>query len=141
MKKSTRSINRIVVHCTATKEGQDFKAKDIDQWHKQRGWSGIGYNYVVDLNGKVELGRDVNQIPAQAYGYNKHSIGVVYVGGLDANLKPKDTRTDEQKKALIQLIKQLKALYPNAEILGHGQLPGVKKACPCFDAKKEYKNI
>lgn len=141
MKKSIRIVKYLIVHCSATIEGKNFKAKDIDRWHKSRGWKGIGYNYVVDLNGTVELGRDVDEIPAQVKGFNANAIGIVYIGGADANGKPKDTRTAAQKASLLKLLKDLRKLYPTAKILGHRDFPNVKKACPSFDAKKEYKNI
>lgn len=142
MKKSKRNITAIVVHCAATPEGRHHTANDIDRWHKQRGWSGIGYNYVIRLDGTIEDGRDVDIVPSHVAGHNKNSIGVVYVGGIDRNtLKPKDTRTPAQKKALLELLKKLRKLYPNAQILGHRDFPNVKKACPCFDAIPEYANI
>lgn len=141
LKKSKRQINYIVVHCTASPEGRDFKAKNIDAWHKAQGWSQIGYNYVIDLDGTIELGRDVDLIPAQVQGYNANAIGVVYIGGVDSKMNPKDTRTPEQKKALVQLLGELKGIYPNAVIQGHRDFPKVAKACPSFDAKTEYKDI
>ena len=142
MKKSHRSIHYLVVHCSATPEGRDHTAKDIDDWHKQRGFNEIGYNYVVRLDGTVEEGRDVNKIPAHVTNHNKDSIGICYIGGIDRNtLQPKDTRTDAQKEALKRLLLELRALYPDAKILGHRDFAGVAKACPCFDAKEEYKNI
>ena len=148
-----RAITHIVVHCTATKEHQDFTAADIDRWHKQKGWAGIGYHYVVKLDGKVENGRPEGLIGAHVVGHNSNSIGIVYVGGLDAKLAPKDTRTDLQKTALVKLLKDLKRKYPKATILGHRDFSkdinknGIIepfefiKACPCFDAKKEYHDI
>lgn len=141
LKKSTRNIKYIVVHCTATKEGYDFTAKQIGEWHKQLGWTEIGYNYVVRLNGEVEVGRDVNKIPSHVQGYNTNSIGIVYVGGVDKNIAAKDTRNKEQKSTLLYMLKELKKLYPNAIIQGHRDFPKVKKACPCFDAKTEYNKI
>ena len=142
MKKSHRSIRYLVVHCSATPEGRDHTAKDIDAWHKQRGFNEIGYNYVVRLDGTVEKGRDVNKIPAHVTNHNKDSIGICYIGGIDKNtLQPKDTRTYAQKEALKKLLTELRALYPDAKILGHRDFAGVAKACPCFDAKEEYKNI
>ena len=142
MKKSTRNIRYLVVHCSATPEGRDHTAKDIALWHKQRGFNEIGYNYIVRLDGTVELGRDVNKIPAHVTNYNKDSIGICYIGSIDKNtLQPKDTRTPAQKEALKKLLKELKTLYPEAEILGHRDFPGVAKACPCFNAKEEYKTI
>lgn len=148
-----RVINHIVVHATATKEHQEFDAKDIDRWHKERGWSGIGYHYVVKLDGTIEKGRPVAKIGAHVKGHNHDSIGVVYVGGLDAKLAPKDTRTPAQKKALAALLCDLKKEHPKADISGHRDFsPDLNnngiiepfeflKACPCFDAKTEYNEI
>ncbi|WP_454960426.1 N-acetylmuramoyl-L-alanine amidase [Capnocytophaga leadbetteri] len=142
MKKSTRQIKYLVVHCSATPEGRNHTAKDIDLWHRQRGFDGIGYNYIIRLDGTVEEGRDVNKIPSHVKGYNKESIGICYIGGIDKNtLQPKDTRTAAQKEALKKLLVELKKLYPQAEILGHRDFPNVAKACPCFNAKIEYKNL
>lgn len=142
MKKSTRQIKYLVLHCSATPEGRNHTAKDIDLWHRQRGFDGIGYNYIIRLDGTVEEGRDVNKIPSHVKGYNKESIGICYIGGIDKNtLQPKDTRTPAQKEALKKLLIELKKMYPQAEILGHRDFPNVAKACPCFNAKIEYKNL
>ena len=134
-----RRIDEIIIHCTATIEGKNFKAKDIDKWHKQRGWKGIGYHYVVDLDGTIEKGRPESEIGAHTVGHNRYSIGVVYVGGLDKNGKPKDTRTEEQKEALLEILRQLLFRYTKATIHGHNEF--AKKACPCFDVRKEYDMI
>lgn len=135
-----RKITEIIVHCSATPEGQNFTAEDIDRWHKQKGWQGIGYHYVIYLDGSVHKGRNEEVIGAHCLGHNTYSIGVCYIGGLDKWTKaPKDTRTDAQKQALIDLLKSLKEKYPNAIIYGHRDFS--KKDCPCFDAKNEYKNI
>ena len=134
-----RRIDEIIIHCTATIEGKDFRAKDIDKWHKQRGWKGIGYHYVIDLDGTIEKGRPESEIGAHTVGHNRYSIGVVYVGGLDKNGKPKDTRTEEQKEALLEILRQLLSKYPKATIHGHNEF--AKKACPCFDVRKEYDMI
>lgn len=140
-----RSIKFIVVHCTATLAGADFKVKDIDMWHKQRGFAMIGYHYVVNIDGSVDLGRPETQAGAHVKGHNHDSIGVVYVGGLDTTkegkIVPTDTRTKAQKEALVKLLTSLKKKYPDAIILGHRDFPGVKKACPCFNAKEEYNGI
>lgn len=135
-----RKINEIIVHCAATPEGKNFKAADIDRWHRERKMKCIGYHYVVDLDGTVEPGRPESEIGAHCLGHNQYSIGVCYVGGLAADGKtPKDTRTAVQKEALLTLLKKLRAKYPNASIHGHRDFAA--KACPSFDATREYKNI
>lgn len=136
-----RQINYIIIHCSATKAGQDFHAKDIKKWHLQRGFSDIGYHQVIDLDGTVENGRSIAIAGAHCAGYNANSIGICYVGGLDAYGKPADTRTEAQKKSLLKLIKSYKSRFPDAKVVGHRDMPNVHKACPCFDAKKEYENI
>jgi len=139
-KKSKRSINEIIVHCTASYEGKDMTVEQIRRMHiKERGWSDIGYHYVVYRDGTVHIGRDVNISGAHCTGHNLHSIGVVYVGGLASNGKPKDTRTQAQKDGLLKLLRELKKLYPKATIHGHREF--AKKDCPCFDAKKEYAGL
>lgn len=137
-----RAITHIVVHCTATPEGRWHTVADIRAWHKAKGWSDIGYHWVVLLDGSVEQGRPESIAGAHVSGHNANSIGVVYVGGVDKDkLKPKDTRTPAQKKTLLSLLKRLKAQWPDAEILGHRDFKGVTKACPSFDAKKEYAQL
>ncbi|MGC1471541.1 MAG: N-acetylmuramoyl-L-alanine amidase [Psychroserpens sp.] len=148
-----RAINHIVIHCTATREHQDFKAADIDRWHKDRGWSGIGYHYVVRLDGTVEKGRPDAKNGAGVRGHNHDSIHVVYVGGLDKSGKAKDTRTKRQKYELLLLVIKLKKKYPCADVSGHRDFSidrnknGIiesnerMKECPCYDAKIEYQNV
>ena len=149
-----RDIKYIIVHCSATAEGKDFKEKDIDQWHRQRGFTCIGYHYVVDIDGKIEVGRPESQVGAHCKGYNTVSIGVCYVGGVAKDGKtPKDTRTAAQKDRLRRLLIELKRKYPNAVICGHRDMSPDKnhdgkieqwewmKVCPSFDAKTEYKDI
>lgn len=135
-----RKITEIIVHCTATKEGVNQTVAQIRKYHvEQRGWSDIGYHYVVYLDGTVHEGRPLGKAGAHCTGHNQNSIGVVYVGGLDANGKAKDTRTDAQKAGLLKLIKRLKAEYPQATVHGHYEY--APKSCPCFNAFKEYKNV
>ena len=135
-----RRIDEIIIHCSATAEGKAFYAKDIDKWHKARGWKGIGYHYVIDLDGKVEKGRPVEQIGAHCTNHNKYSIGICYIGGLAKDGKtPKDTRTKEQKEALWGLLRELLCKYPKATIHGHNEFAA--KACPSFNVQKEYKDI
>lgn len=146
-----RTITDIVIHCTATRAGVPVTVPDIDRWHKNRGFAGIGYHYVVGLDGTIEKGRPDHRVGAHVKGHNWRSIGVVYVGGLDENMKPTDTRTDAQKQALTDLLITLKEKYPNARISGHrdfskdlngnGKIEPFEwmKVCPCFNAKEEYK--
>lgn len=134
-----RKITKIIVHCADTPEGRDDKAADIRRWHKARGFNDIGYHYVVDLDGTIEPGRDVEIAGAHTTGHNADSIGVCYIGGADTDMKPKDTRTDDQKTALRLLLKYLVQKYPGAKIYGHRDF--AKKACPCFDAKTEYQKL
>ena len=134
-----RKIDKLIIHCSATPEGRDYTVADIDRWHKQRGWKGIGYHYVVDLDGTIEPGRDVTIAGAHTTGHNADSIGVCYIGGADTDMKPKDTRTEEQKAALRLLLKYLVQKYPGATIYGHRDF--AQKACPSFDAKTEYKEL
>lgn len=133
-------IKYIIVHCTATTEGRQFTKKDVDYWHKQKGYRCIGYHYLVGIGGEVEQGRQEHEIGSHCLNHNSHSLGVCYVGGLDKiTRQPKDTRTYLQKLALKKLLKQLKDKYPNAEIVGHNEF--ANKACPCFNAREEYKDI
>lgn len=127
-----RRITEIIIHCTATREGVEVHASDIDRWHRKKGWNGIGYHYVVTLDGSIEKGRADAVTGAHTVGHNTASIGVVYVGGLDRTGKAKDTRTEAQKAALLDLCQELVSKYPDARISGHRQWAA--KACPCFDA-------
>lgn len=131
-----RNITKIIVHCSATPEGRDYSVADIDRWHKQRGWQGIGYHYVVYRDGSVHPGRPVEQIGAHTSGHNANSIGVCYIGGVAADGKtPKDTRTPAQRAALRDLVELLRAEYPNATIHGHREF--ANKACPSFNVKTD----
>lgn len=135
-----RKITEIIVHCSATPEGKDFTAADITRWHKQRGFRTIGYHYVVYRDGSVHTGRPEGEIGAHCTGHNAVSIGICYIGGLAADGKtPKDTRTPEQREALLMLLRRLRAKYPNAKIYGHRDFAA--KACPSFDARKEYASL
>ena len=148
-----RKINKVIIHCSATPEGRDYTVADIDRWHRERGFNEIGYHYVVYRDGSVHTGRDVAKIGAHCKGQNADSIGICYIGGLDANGKAKDTRTEAQKRALRVLIAKLVKEYPIKEILGHRDTSpdtdgdGIvephewTKMCPCFDAKEEYKDL
>lgn len=140
LKKSRRTINEIIVHCTATPEGRECTVTEIRRWHIQRGFTDIGYHYIIHLDGTVEEGRNVDIAGAHCTGHNTHSIGVAYVGGCGKDGKtPKDTRTDDQKAALANLLLDLRKLYPTAKIHGHRDF--ANKACPSFDATTEYRRF
>lgn len=134
-----RHINKIIVHCSATKAGKEFTAEDIDHWHRKRGFVCIGYHYVIRLDGTIEKGRDLSLPGAHCKGQNANSVGICYIGGLNAAGKPSDTRTPEQKKAMRALIADLKRLFPGAKVHSHYEYAA--KACPCFDAAKEFAMI
>lgn len=151
--KPMRRIDHIVIHCSATMEGQDWDVTDIDRWHKARGWRNCGYHYVIKLDGTIQQGRKESEIGAHVQGHNKYSIGICYIGGLGKDKAPKDTRTWQQKKALLKLLTELKLKYPESVILGHRDFSPDKngngiiepfewmKACPCFDAIIEYSDL
>lgn len=132
-----RKISEIIIHCSATKDGQWFTAGDIRAWHKQRGFADIGYHYVVLLDGTIQQGRDVSLVGAHCHGHNAESIGICYIGGCDYLGRPADTRTWEQRKALRNLVAMLKHDFPAAAVYGHRDFAA--KDCPCFDATREYK--
>ena len=133
-----RKIDLIVIHCSATRSNRRFTVEDLEACHRARGFNGIGYHYYITRDGQLHFCRAEEKIGAHARRYNAHSIGVCYEGGLDENGKPADTRTPAQKAALVALLRSLKTDYPDAQILGHRDLPWVNKACPCFDARAEY---
>jgi len=157
-----RTITLIVIHCSATVEGKDYTVEDIDRWHKARGFNcqgiHIGYHYVIYLDGSIHQGRPEWMVGAHVKNHNQHSIGICYIGGLapsnspngEGKYVPKDTRTPQQKSALLKLLTELKQRYPKAIILGHRDLsPDLNhdgkitqnewiKSCPSFDAIKEY---
>ena len=123
-----RAIDTIIVHCSATPAGRDNSAADIRRWHRQRGFSDIGYHFVVRLDGTIEAGRPLELPGAHCRGHNLRSIGVCY-----------DTRTPAQRASLLRLLTALHLAHPRATIRGHRDFAA--KACPCFDATREYRLI
>ena len=130
-----RDINKVIIHCSATPEGRDISLDTIRQWHIKRGWSDIGYHYVILINGTIQEGRPVERAGAHCKGHNANSIGVCYVGGVDQDMKPKDTRTPAQKIAMQKLLFELTDRYKGATIHGHNEFSS--KACPSFDVQTE----
>lgn len=150
-----RKIELIVIHCSATKEGEDYDVSDIRTWHLRRGFRDVGYHFVIKLDGTLQKGRYIKDTGAHAKGYNYNSIGICYIGGLDKNGKPKDTRTEAQKITMKGVIGAIRSVFDESviQVVGHRDLStdlngdGVispsewMKSCPCFDAKKEYNLI
>lgn len=134
-----RKINKIIIHCSATKEGVNVTPSQIKEWHLARGFKAIGYHFVITLDGRTHVGRSLSQVGAHCKGQNKNSIGICYVGGLDNNGKPKDTRTEAQKNSLSRLLNELKQSFPKATIHGHNEF--ANKACPCFDVSELVRTL
>lgn len=134
-----RTITLLIVHCSATPEGQslDFEACRNDHL-LHRGFSDIGYHFYLTRDGEIHRGRPLEKMGAHCRGHHRHSIGICYEGGLDKQGAPKDTRTLEQRGALLALLRELKRLFPHALIVGHHDL-NPQKACPCFDVVREYR--
>lgn len=133
---TARPIDTLWVHCSATAEGKDYTVADIRAWHKARGWSDIGYHYVVYRDGSIHAGRPVGQVGSHVAGHNTGSIGIVYVGGVSADGKtPKDTRTAAQRASMLWLTRQLVARHGIKRVRGHNEVAA--KACPSFDVRKD----
>lgn len=128
-------IRYLVIHAAYTTPSMDIGVKEINRWHKNRGWNGVGYHYVIRRTGEVEEGRAENVQGAHVYGYNGLSLGICLVGGkMEGDEQPDCNFTVAQWSSLLRLMADLKARYPDAEILGHRDLDA-GRACPCFDAK------
>ena len=135
-----RIINKLIVHCSATREGINVSRDTIRDWHLARGFNDIGYHFYIDLEGNIHKGRDIAKIGAHSKGQNRSSIGICYCGGVESDGKtPKDTRNEAQKEALLCVLRTMKAMYPDAVIHSHRDF--ANKACPSFDATEEYKNL
>ena len=145
-----RPVNLIVIHCSATRENQNYTIDDIARDHKARGFNTVGYHRYIRRDGEIYIGREFSRAGAHVAGHNAHSIGICYEGGLDNNNKAKDTRTTAQKVSLLACIQEALAYGEVTRITGHRDLsPDIDgdgvvepnewvKMCPCFDAEKEY---
>ncbi len=130
-----KSTDWLVVHSSATRPSQNIGVKDIERWHRERGFIAVGYHYVIKRSGGVDPGRPDDVVGAHAVGANHNSVGICMVGGVDDKLQPEDNFTPAQFTTLKEVLSTLKKKYPNAQIIGHRDVPGTKKACPSFDAK------
>lgn len=147
-----RKIDSIILHCTATPEGKDYNVDTIKSWHLARGWSDIGYHFIIHLDGSISVGRPIIKAGAHAYGFNANSIGIAYVGGLDSKAKnSKDTRTPKQVESIKNLVAKLILEHDDIRLLighrdtspdlnGNGTVERGEwiKTCPSFDVEKEY---
>jgi len=128
-----KEYNTIVLHCSATPPSMDIGKIVIDKWHRARGWSQIGYHYVIRRCGKIEQARPVYIHGAHTKGHNRNTIGVCYIGGVDENNKPENNITGEQKQSFKRLTEALRLTFGTLNIKGHRDFKGVKKSCPSFD--------
>ena len=147
-----RIINAIIIHATGNRSDSQITLADIRRYHLSRGWRDIGYHYIVFPDGHVERGRPISVAGAHCYGHNAHSIGVAYIGGIDSQGRETDTRTPEQRQALLQLVTKLVRMY-RCDVWGHRDYsPDLNhdgviepsefiKQCPCFNAHAEYHSI
>jgi N-acetylmuramoyl-L-alanine amidase len=143
----------IVIHCSATRPSQNIRARDIDRWHRERGWLRIGYHYVIPRNGEIEHGRAMDEIGAHVAGYNWNSVSVCLAGGIDESGKPANNYTTAQMTTLAGIVRMLKREYPDAQVVGHRDLSPDKdgdgniepnewiKACPSFNVKEWAQGI
>ena len=148
-----RTINLIVVHCSATQGNRMLSPEALDLMHRRRGFNGTGYHYYIRKDGTVHLTRPVERIGAHVKGFNANSIGICYEGGLDCRGRPADTRTPEQRAALRLLVHQLLGKFPDCRVCGHRDLSEDLngdgtispdewiKQCPSFNAISEYKEL
>lgn len=124
----------VVIHCSATPPSMDVGAKEIDRWHRERGWLEIGYHIVIRRSGEVEYGRKLDAIGAHVKGHNKNSIGVCLIGGVDENHQPENNFTYPQRNALKGVLSVIGERYGDVEVVGHNELSD--KACPSFQVSE-----
>ena len=134
--KYRQSTNKIILHCSATREDQDVSISRIREWHLHRGWHDIGYHYVIDIHGGIHVGRDIHKYGAHCRGQNHDSIGICYVGGLDSDGEPHDTMTRNQSASFYELVVRLRAIFGEMPIFGHNEFSD--KACPSFDVEDKF---
>ena len=135
-----RNITHCVVHCTATAATASV-ASIQRYWRETLKWKAMGYHVIIEANGNIVRLADDSAVCNGVAGHNATSLHVSYIGGIDARGVPKDTRTDAQKASLLKVLTEWKQKYPRAVIQGHRDFPNVRKACPSFDAKKEYVSL
>ena len=135
-----KSTDYIIIHCAATRPGQDIDIKDVDRWHREKGWRMVGYHFFIKRDGTVQTGRALMDGGAHASGYNEKSIGICLAGGVAANGKtPEANYTPEQWASLRKLTLSLHKQFPTAQAIGHQDV--ANKACPCFNVKEWWEEL
>ena len=135
-----RNVNNIVIHCTATPQNASVQGI-LNYWKNNLGWKSVGYHRLIEADGTIHKLANFDQVTNGVKDQNSVSIHISYIGGIDNAGRAKDTRTFEQKIAILKCIAEALRYTPNANILGHKDFPNVKKACPSFDAIREYDEI
>jgi N-acetylmuramoyl-L-alanine amidase len=137
-----RGIKYIAIHCTATQQNASVAAIQR-YWKDSLGWKSPGYHLLIEPNGTINRLLDFNKVANGVKGFNNHSIHISYIGGITKEGKPLDNRTDAQKKAILLCINEVIEWSENKCLIiqGHRDFPNQNKACPCFDAKAEYRGI
>ena len=131
-----RKIDRIVIHCTATKPGHDVDISDVREWHvKGNGWTDVGYHYVIKLDGTIQNGRPVRKMGAGVKGHNRDTIHVAYVGGCDNTGQPANTMNTAQMGAIYEICTALGRVFGALELIGHNDLTD-EKACPSYNVRE-----
>jgi N-acetylmuramoyl-L-alanine amidase len=129
-------VKFLVVHCSATPATQAVTVKDIDRWHREKGWRMVGYHYVITREGEVQKGRPTWMAGAHALGVNGTSLGICMAGGANEKGKSQNNFTDDQFAALGELLINLQAEHPNVEVIGHRDVPNNATDCPGFDVRR-----
>lgn len=132
---SPETVKYLVVHCSASQPLARIDVHEIDRWHRKRGFAKVGYHFVIKTDGAIQEGRALTEMGAHVQGHNQHSLGICLVGGVDFAGVSTDNFTVAQKEALRGLLTKLSKTYTKAAILGHRDIPGVKKDCPCFNVR------
>lgn len=135
-----RKIKYIAVHCTATPQTTSIDSIK-NYWKTNLGWKMPGYHFIIKPDGEAVKLLSVDEVSNGVKGFNSETINISYIGGVDKAGNPIDNRTEAQKETLLNLLKLFRMRFPKAIIQGHRDFPNVKKACPSFNAKKEYENI
>jgi N-acetyl-anhydromuramyl-L-alanine amidase AmpD len=133
-----RSVDYIIIHCSATRVDRDYSVEQLLRDHRARGFETIGYHFYIRKDGKVSQHRKLYEVGAHCRPYNYNSIGVCYEGGIRSDGTPGDTRTEAQKREMKDLVHNLRLVFPTAKVRGHRDMPrAAPKECPCFDVRDE----